>query len=68
MHKTVTLLVAEDDASNYRLVEVLLGKEYNLIHAWNGAEAVQLFKNNNPDLVLMDINMPLMNGYESIKK
>jgi CheY-like chemotaxis protein/anti-sigma regulatory factor (Ser/Thr protein kinase) len=68
VNKTATLLVAEDDASNYRLVEVLLGKEYNLIHAWNGEEAVQLFKNNKPDLVLMDINMPLMNGYESTKK
>ncbi|WP_321426250.1 ABC transporter substrate binding protein [uncultured Bacteroides sp.] len=68
VHKTATLLVAEDDASNYRLVEVLLGKEYNLIHAWNGVEAVQLFKENEPDLVLMDINMPLMNGYESTKK
>jgi len=66
--KNVTLLVAEDDASNYRLVEVLLGKEYNLIHAWNGEEAVQLFKENKPDLVLMDINMPQMNGYESTKK
>ena len=68
VHKTATLLVAEDDASNYRLVEVLLGKEYNLIHAWNGEEAVLLFKEDKPDLVLMDINMPLMNGYESIKK
>ncbi len=66
--KNVTLLVAEDDASNYMLVEVLLGKEYNIIHAWNGEEAVQLFKKNNPDLVLMDINIPLMNGYESTKR
>ena len=32
----VTLLVAEDDNSNYKLMEAILGKEYELIHAWNG--------------------------------
>ncbi len=66
--KKATLLVAEDDVSNYKLAEAILGKEYNLIHAWNGEEAVQLFRENLPDLVLMDIKMPVLNGYESFQR
>ena len=66
--KKATLLVAEDDVSNYKLAEAILGKEYNLIHAWNGEEAVRLFRENLPDLVLMDIKMPILNGYESFQK
>ena len=54
------LLVAEDNPSNYKLVEVLL-------HAWNGEEAVALFADCRPDLVLMDINMPVMDGYEALR-
>lgn len=63
-----TLLIAEDDASNYKLIEVILGKEYNLIHAWNGEEAIQLFKKNHPNLVLTDIKMPVMDGFELTAK
>ena len=59
------LLVAEDNPSNYKLVEVLLRRDYDLLHAWNGEEAVALFADCRPDLVLMDINMPVMNGYEA---
>ena len=60
-----TILIAEDNASNYKLLEVILSKSYNLIHAWNGREAVELFKEHNPQLILMDIEMPEMNGYEA---
>jgi len=63
----VTILVAEDDESNYKLVEILLGKEFQLIHAWNGEEAIELFKKNKPNLILMDIKMPTMNGFEAAK-
>ena len=59
------LLVAEDNPSNYKLVEVLLRRDYDLLHAWNGKEAVALFSDSRPDLVLMDIQMPVMNGYEA---
>lgn len=64
----VNILVAEDNASNYKLVETILGKEYDLIHAWDGLEAVELFKKCNPQLILMDINMPQMNGYEATRE
>lgn len=59
------ILVAEDNSSNYKLVEVLLRRNYDLVHAVNGAEAVELFRTGGADLVLMDINMPVMDGYEA---
>lgn len=64
----ITILVAEDHDSNYRLIESILKKDYNLIHAWNGAEAVAMFKTYSPQLILMDINMPVMDGYEATKE
>ena len=63
-----SLLVAEDDDSNYKLVEAILGNEYKLIHAWNGEEAIRLFEDKQPDLVLTDIKMPEMDGYELTQK
>lgn len=63
-----TILVAEDNPSNYKLLEVILAKRFNLVHAWNGREAVELFKECNPQLILMDIQMPEMNGYEATEQ
>lgn len=62
------VLVAEDNPSNYKLVEVLLRRDYDLVHAVNGAEAVELFRTQGADLVLMDINMPVMDGYEAFRR
>ncbi len=64
----LTVLVAEDNASNFRLLESILGNDYNLIHAWNGKEAVEMFELHRPEMVLMDINMPEMNGYEATEE
>ena len=61
----ITILVAEDNMSNYTLFETILKKDYCVLHAWNGEEAVELFKNHSPHIVLMDINMPVMDGYEA---
>ena len=54
------LLVAEDNPSNFKLVEVLLRRDYELVHAWDGRQAVDMFAEVHPDLVLMDINMPVI--------
>lgn len=59
------ILIAEDNASNFKLLDVILSKDFELLHAWNGKEAVELFEQNEPELVLMDITMPVMNGYEA---
>lgn len=62
------ILVAEDNPSNYKLVEVLLRRDYRLLHAWDGAEAVDLFRREGAELVLMDISMPVMDGYEALAR
>jgi PAS domain S-box-containing protein len=62
------ILVAEDIESNYLLIEAILSKEnYRLTWAKNGREAVDRFRENpSIDLILMDLMMPEMTGYEAI--
>lgn len=62
-----TILVAEDIDSNFALVDILLRKEFNIVRATNGDEAVRLFKEVNPSLILMDIQMPVMNGLDATR-
>ena len=66
--KTLTILVAEDNGSNFKLIESILGKDYHLLHAWNGNEAIELYREYEPQLILMDINMPVMDGYEATRE
>lgn len=61
------ILIAEDVESNFLLLNALLGKKYHLLHAYNGQEAVDLFNESNPDLILMDVKMPIMDGIEATK-
>lgn len=58
-----TLLIAEDVLENYLLIQAVLKQQYRLIYAVNGLQAVQMFKTYKPDLVLMDIKMPIMDGF-----
>lgn len=63
------ILVAEDNILNLKLIETLLEKnEYTVISALNGEDAVKAFISESPDLVLMDVEMPVLNGYETVKK
>lgn len=63
------ILVAEDDDNNYSLIERIISKEHHkIIRAKNGQEAVDICKSKKIDLVLMDIKMPVMNGYDAAKQ
>jgi len=62
-----TVLVAEDEESNYELVRIVLENSYNLLHAKNGIECVTMNEEHHPDLILMDIRMPDLNGLDSMK-
>lgn len=59
------VLIAEDIVDNYKLYKTLLSSTYTLRHAWNGREAVEMFRQQRPDVILMDIKMPEMDGYEA---
>ena len=59
------ILIAEDTPSNYLLFETVLKDDFRLLHAADGREAVELFEKERPDLILMDIKMPVMDGYEA---
>ncbi|MGL5937275.1 MAG: response regulator [Phocaeicola sp.] len=59
------ILIAEDTESNFLLLSIILGKEYLITRAFNGKEAVELYQKEKPDLILMDIKMPLMNGLDA---
>ena len=60
-----TILVAEDNDSNFLLVNAILKKYADIVRAVNGMEAVNVVKNGNTDLILMDIRMPIMDGLEA---
>jgi len=61
------ILIAEDEDNNYELVRIVLCKRYRLLRATNGIEAVNLCEDEHPDLVLMDIRMPDMNGLDATR-
>lgn len=59
-----TILYIEDNPDNRLLVKrILLAEDYTLLEAQNATDALSVLKNAHPDLILMDINMPDMDGY-----
>lgn len=63
------VLVADDDAPILRLVRTKLQTDgYRVITATNGQEAVDLFENEQPDLIILDIMMPIMDGIEALRQ
>lgn len=65
----MTILVAEDEDFNYELLEILLGKQTRqLMRACNGTEVLDILQKKKPDLVLMDLKMPVMDGFEATRR
>jgi len=64
MSNNSTILYVEDNVDNRTLVRrILMAEGYNLLEAINATQALEILDNTRPDLILMDINMPDMDGY-----
>jgi two-component system cell cycle response regulator DivK len=69
MSTNATILYVEDNADNRTLVRrILMAEGYNLLEAVNATQALEILKNTQPNLILMDINMPDMDGYSLTTK
>ncbi|MCG2721471.1 MAG: response regulator [Thermodesulfovibrionales bacterium] len=63
------ILIVEDNENNMYLISFILKKGgYEIIQAWNGEEGVELAKKERPDLIVMDIMLPGIDGYEATKR
>ena len=63
------ILVAEDNAVNLELIrEILEGFRCEVVEATNGEQALAKVEETNPDLILLDINMPKLNGYDVLRR
>ncbi len=66
---TRKIVLAEDEPQIARLIEFKLKKEgYQVIWKENGEEALKAIKMDKPDLILLDIMMPVMDGYEVLRR
>ena len=65
--KMKLLLVAEDEECNFELIQSVLSNRYRIIRARNGIEAVTLNEDEHPDMILMDIRMPEMDGLDATR-
>ena len=63
-----TILIVEDTEFNIDLLTQLLEEKYQLLVARDGAESLLVTEKNKPDLILMDISLPVMDGYEAARQ
>jgi signal transduction histidine kinase/uncharacterized protein YigA (DUF484 family) len=63
-----TILIVEDTEFNIDVLTQLFEDQYNLLIAKDGAQGVSMAQENNPDLILMDISLPIMDGYEATRR
>jgi len=66
--KKSRVLVVDDEKLNVELLEGILSEKYEVVAAYNGKEALLEVEKKPPDLILLDIMMPGMNGYEVCKE
>jgi len=65
----MTLLIVEDDRlAQEHLAQILAGEVRHLYQAYDGQEGLELYRNFSPDIILADVEMPIMNGLEMARK
>ncbi len=68
-HKTFKVLVADDAQSNRAVLRAYLGRlGFETVLAENGAQAVALFESSKPDILIIDLMMPVMDGFEAMRQ
>ncbi len=60
-----TILIIEDNPDTRRFLEIMLGKEFETISAENAVIGIDFARNRSPDLILMDVVMPILSGYDA---
>ncbi len=66
---TKRILVVEDQEDNRQIIrDMLAGTDYQIIEAENGEEALAAVAKQRPDLILMDVQLPIMDGYEATRR
>jgi len=63
-----SLLIVDDEKSNLKVLTHILGQEYSIYTASNGIDAIEKAKDYTPDLILLDILMPEMDGYQTLSE
>ena len=63
----LTVLIADDDLEILRIIRKRLSKEFRVVEAHNGAEALTLALEESPDMIVLDVMMPELNGWEVAK-
>ena len=64
----VKVLIIEDDSSARLVTKLHLRNEYQVVEASDGMEAMELLKHQSVDLIIADVMMPKMNGYEFVEQ
>src|SRR5271156_2063934 len=59
------ILIIEDNADTRRFLEAMLGKEFEILTAENGVIGIDFARNKTPDLILLDIMLPILSGYDA---
>ncbi len=69
MTQALKVLIVDDDRTNIVVLKTILERyHYETAVARNGAEAVQMYEQSRPDIILMDVMMPVMDGYEATRQ
>ena len=63
-----TILIVDDNLTNLKYISTQIGQEYKTILAKSGEQALQICTKQRPDLILLDIAMPSMDGFETISR